>query len=357
MEIPIVNVVCYSYKGGSGRSTAAVNIAFELARQGELVICIDMDVGAPGLHMILAEWHSKAAEKIHHNEGFVGHQDFLNRQNTSLTQDPLHRIRKAMLDPEDCDSAVLEPEERGPSIEKRGRLFFLFSSTKQRTLTDLRRGKNGQRDFIEKYNTLQKLLAKDIGGDQQRKVYVIVDAPNGITSESLPLLKNADLILMFYRHSLQHVEGTIDAGRKLHYYLLEEIERRFIRILLVGSCVPDRLIEHLLSVARDKGFTEGSYEENMVNKFQIIQNKLEVFQEDLPNEVVKLKEDIIEDDILKILEQPLTNQGISKRILGYDSDPEEKSSIRTRQKIRAIVEELRGFGEEVIFMNQLQGTH
>ena len=46
-------VVFYSYKGGVGRTTALVHTAFHLARSGQRVAVVDMDVEAPGLHLLL----------------------------------------------------------------------------------------------------------------------------------------------------------------------------------------------------------------------------------------------------------------------------------------------------------------
>jgi MinD-like ATPase involved in chromosome partitioning or flagellar assembly len=41
----------YSYKGGVGRSLALANTAYEMAKRGEKVLIIDMDLEAPGQHM------------------------------------------------------------------------------------------------------------------------------------------------------------------------------------------------------------------------------------------------------------------------------------------------------------------
>ncbi len=46
-------VVFYSYKGGVGRTTALVHTAFHLARSGERVAVVDLDVEAPGIHKVL----------------------------------------------------------------------------------------------------------------------------------------------------------------------------------------------------------------------------------------------------------------------------------------------------------------
>jgi cellulose biosynthesis protein BcsQ len=46
-------IVFYSYKGGVGRTTALVHTAFHLARAGQRVAVVDMDIEAPGLHLLL----------------------------------------------------------------------------------------------------------------------------------------------------------------------------------------------------------------------------------------------------------------------------------------------------------------
>lgn len=43
-------VTFYSYKGGVGRSFCLVNVAVQLARWGNRVLCVDFDLDAPGLH-------------------------------------------------------------------------------------------------------------------------------------------------------------------------------------------------------------------------------------------------------------------------------------------------------------------
>jgi AAA domain len=340
-NIPIVNIVSYSYKGGSGRSTGSVNIAFELARKGKLVVCVDMDVGAAGLHMIMSEWHDSAKKKIDANAEQIGHQNFFNGNSPKVD---FERLAPAMLDiVAEVGKGFITEEGHQP-----GGLLFLFSGTRARALNDLSGGPQGAKKFDEKYRLLQQSLAEKIGGSDRREVYFIVDAPNGITSVSLPLLKSADLILMFYRHSLQHIRGTIEAGNKLHYYLMEEIDRRYMRILLVGSCVPEQLMLGL-EAAKNEEKVDDPYVRDMLKKFEQMKQDLAYFAKMYPNVVVRLKDEIIEDDVLKVLEQPLTTHGVRNAYLGISGEgSDELSSTKTRAKIAGISAEIMRLGPEVI---------
>ncbi|MFC5289486.1 KGGVGR-motif variant AAA ATPase [Actinokineospora guangxiensis] len=49
-------VTFYSYKGGVGRSFALANVAIQLARWGNRVLCVDWDLEAPGLHEYFRPW-------------------------------------------------------------------------------------------------------------------------------------------------------------------------------------------------------------------------------------------------------------------------------------------------------------
>ncbi len=338
-QIPIVNIVSYSYKGGSGRSTASVNIAFSLAKQGKLVVCLDMDVGAAGLHMIISDWDEKTKTHVAANRDEIGHQLFFNASN----EPSINQLAPALIDIDKVTGVAHVGIGENP-----GRLLFAFSSTKDRALKDLNNDSDGARAFKQKYLRLQQLLAREVGGTADREVYFIVDAPNGITNVSLPLLKCADLILMFYRYSLQHVQGTVEAGDKLIFYLRDEYEKRpYMRLLLVGSCVPERIIENL----RQHADSLEPYEREMLDKFNSTQANLEAFADDYPLQVelLPMHQRIGEDDLLKILEQPITNaKGVRNAVLGY---PEigwpASSSAGTMDRITAIANLLGQHGPEI----------
>jgi Mrp family chromosome partitioning ATPase len=54
----------YSYKGGSGRTVAAANVAAALAKLGRRVLIIDLDFEAPGLQYVLDVLDAKGERGI-----------------------------------------------------------------------------------------------------------------------------------------------------------------------------------------------------------------------------------------------------------------------------------------------------
>ena len=51
------SVICfYSYKGGVGRTTALLQVAYTLAAQGKNIVLIDFDIEAPSFHLLFKKW-------------------------------------------------------------------------------------------------------------------------------------------------------------------------------------------------------------------------------------------------------------------------------------------------------------
>jgi hypothetical protein len=64
---------------------------------------------------------------------------------------------------------------------------------------------------------------------------------------------------------------------------------------------------------------------------------------------MRLDNEIVEDDVLKVLEQPLTNNGVRNAHLGNIGEGwDEWSSSRTRSKIAGISESIAGLGPQVV---------
>ena len=62
-------VTFYSYKGGTGRSMALVNVGWILASAGYRVLLVDWDLEAPGLHRYLHPFLSDP--ELHDSPGLI----------------------------------------------------------------------------------------------------------------------------------------------------------------------------------------------------------------------------------------------------------------------------------------------
>lgn len=77
-------ITFYSFKGGVGRSRALANVAYQLARNGKEVLCVDFDLEAPGLEEYFAKWPNRESS-LSQNLGlidiFCRYKEFLLSEN------------------------------------------------------------------------------------------------------------------------------------------------------------------------------------------------------------------------------------------------------------------------------------
>ena len=341
--------MCYSYKGGSGRTTAAVNLAFQLYSLGKLVVCLDFDFSAAGMHMVLSEWNpvigtalEKQAERVGTEGLRLGIQDLMSQTSYSGL--------KAQL-----GSSLLAPMEiRGVEQFERpstgSQLLFGFSSDKTRTISSLNGTGQGYKEFQERFQWLVKAVgdeARSRSGRNDEIVYILVDAPNGIVPGSLALIRESDIVLMFFRYSVQHVRGTVENVRKILRYNRDR-KGGYFKVCLVGSCFPEDL--HIaLGKVKEMGKTPMGYAADIDKKMRSMNEQLERLQQGGTDffGVEKIEINIPEDDILKCLEQPLTSDGVDwRKQYEIEFGPMQACSLLTRARFREIACNLIEYGEQ-----------
>ncbi|MCP5107389.1 MAG: P-loop NTPase, partial [bacterium] len=268
---------CYSYKGGSGRSTAAANIAGSLFRNGMKVACMDMDFGAPGLHEIIkvagdrigekwVENNKKIEDQLDGSEG-IGIHHFFNRShggrdsefvgNYGVNFKDLVLLEKPGAKP---DPNLIEPMKGNVTEDlfNQGELLFITASQHEKSL-DMISGKHYDlKEFRDRFYALAGELVqyfyereykdKQIPNREAfdalyKKVYIICDSASGITGNSLPLLNLSNAILTFFRWSAQHLAGTEETCQALKCYLDERALYGKVRFYKIGSVsyTPDKL--------------------------------------------------------------------------------------------------------------------
>jgi MinD-like ATPase involved in chromosome partitioning or flagellar assembly len=208
-------ISCYSFKGGTGRTTSTANIATALAQLGKNVCAIDLDIEGPGLSVVLDV----------ENLADICIQDYF------MAEDPENFDIHSMII--DIKARKIERDEAGwESLE--GNLYFIPAriGVEKSTIVDY-----GE-DRIEK---LLKMLFtrieenKDLGVD-----YLLIDSASGYSDMSAVSMAVCDLILTFFRWSRQHLHGTIKIDQFFKHLIDIGLERDYE---FVSNSVPFSLFK------------------------------------------------------------------------------------------------------------------
>ena len=167
----------YSFKGGTGRSTALANVAYELAEKGLTVGCLDLDLAAPGLHMIFPNVGPPygRATKIH---DFLRGEDEEIRNIDNYIIDVGERIGKTRHDAPDGELLLIAGDIKPP-------------------------GPGNPRDMMTKALELREDFI-----DREDLDYLLIDSRSGLSNHMIPLFDEADRFLAFHRWTFQHKTGT-----------------------------------------------------------------------------------------------------------------------------------------------------
>ena len=214
-------IMFYSFKGGSGRTVAAANVAASLAKQGKRVLIIDMDFEAPGLHVV---FDAKKTDKFKQK---IGIQDYF------LDEIELDQVReKIIIDlstEKKLDKLLDFSSEKG-----NGCLLYMLAANRVSEVFS---------NVPDIYNKMELLLS--YLGDKEDLDYIILDAASGIREAFTLSISNCDRLLIFFRWSKQHFDGTMYVAKLLRQMkpLKDSIFRPFN---LIASAVPQTdELEHL----------------------------------------------------------------------------------------------------------------
>ena len=204
---------CYSYKGGSCRTTSAANIACALARNNKNVCIIDMDVEAGGMSVVLGVPPDEINERI-----FI--QDYLNNPNIDY--------RNLVLDLNN-----FENEFNWSSLP--ANKFFIPArvAVQEEAIIEI-----DDPDILE--IAFRKLI-ESIRDDEELSVdYLLIDSSNGYGDYSWMTLAIPNLILTFFRFSKQHIFGTLEVA---NFYADLEKKGALINNEYCATAVPKFLYE------------------------------------------------------------------------------------------------------------------
>jgi tetratricopeptide (TPR) repeat protein len=203
-------VTFYSYKGGVGRTSALVNVAYRLARGGKRVFVIDFDLEAPGIDAYgLAKADGNAPGLVEYISAFTA---------TGKVPSLVDFVQHSTL--------------QGTS----GKLFFMPGGKKD----DAYKSALGQLDWKVLYKERKGfLLVENLKAailELFKPDYLLVDARTGLTDVSgICTLQLPDLVVLLFSLNEQNITGVSTVLRSIKRNQLN----REIGTLLVASPVPD----------------------------------------------------------------------------------------------------------------------
>jgi MinD-like ATPase involved in chromosome partitioning or flagellar assembly len=207
-------ILFYSYKGGSGRTVAAANVASALAKLGKRVAIVDLDFEAPGLHHLFgveAPAHGPGPGIQKYLKGDVELDELL----SDATVDILGRMR----------------EFERSLLPKTARLLYVRASAEV-SLLDA-----SDPDVGSRMQDLKDRLAAD--GTE----ILIIDGASGVRDAYAIAYDVCDEMAIFFRWSKQHVAGTLRTAEYLKR--LERMNRSRPFVLIASACPSQEEIDTL----------------------------------------------------------------------------------------------------------------
>lgn len=164
------SIAVHSFKGGTGKSTIAANLAVALVSHGKHVAVMDLDLEGPGLHVIFGIFPDQMP----------------------------YTLNDVLLDNAQPEQAALLMNDR-LGLKDSGKLYFVPASTKiGEMLRTLRTGFE-----VESFSKAISRLK-----DQFKLDYLLIDTHPGIENDTLLAMGVCDHLLLISRLDEQDIFGT-----------------------------------------------------------------------------------------------------------------------------------------------------
>ena len=168
-------IAFHSYKGGTGKTTVAANLAVLLARKGYHVCLIELDVYAPSLHA------------------------YFEKEPTKWLNDFLWSSAEADEVVMDLTSTIIANTSDNNSPVK-GKLYVVFCNPKKEEIYKLEGGKI---QLLRRFVLLREQIISNYDAD-----YIIIDTSPGIRYWSINALALADTLFLTLKMDSLDIDGT-----------------------------------------------------------------------------------------------------------------------------------------------------
>jgi MinD-like ATPase involved in chromosome partitioning or flagellar assembly len=180
-----------SFKGGSGRTVAMTNVAFQLAHK-YTVGCVDLDIEAGSLHKV---FDVDSLDKLSVQNFFMKNVDNYNR----LGFTPDFKKKEEFIKRLVIDVKKIKVGDYKDSKEFNGSIY-LIKAEPNATLNSFMNTSEG---YFRGFDDLTGLFSEFLNLD-----YLLIDCRSGISNLALPGMAYNDTTVVFMRWTKQHRYGT-----------------------------------------------------------------------------------------------------------------------------------------------------
>ena len=204
-------IAFHSYKGGTGKTTIACNLAAMLSLKGYNVSLLDLDVYAPSLHAYFDYSPNK----------WINDLLFENSDLNEIMVDMTSTLTRHAAD----------------RTKKMGKLLVGFSNPQKDEIYRLEgsiKTANANIQLLRRFVQLREDLISDYESD-----YVILDTSPGIRYWSINSLAVADVLFLTLKFGDLDIEGTIKMANDIYGSFTKFGSKSFLLLNLVsGYCIP-----------------------------------------------------------------------------------------------------------------------
>jgi chromosome partitioning protein len=217
-------IAFHSYKGGTGKTTIACNLAAMLSLKGYNVSLLDLDVYAPSLHAYFDYSPNK----------WINDLLFENSDLNEIMVDMTSTLTKSAAD----------------RTKKIGRLLVGFSNPQKEEIYRLEgsiKTANANIQLLRRFVQLREDLISDYESD-----YIILDTSPGIRYWSINSLAVADVLFLTLKFGDLDIEGTIKMANDIYASFTKFGSKSFLLLNLVsGYCIPRTYLHSSQSTNKD----------------------------------------------------------------------------------------------------------